>query len=627
MTLKTRAPEATGKRSGLMLRSKILSFLMVIELVTIAVFVLVVQPKLLSSVDRILVRETQQELETVADGLLPFLIQNQFAGIRENLNELRKRQPTWLRVELLGEDGRCFYPLRPEPLPEASNIERFAYPIHFHDVRLATITVDVDFTQDRADIQTLALTFLLTFVGVFTVAMLLIAVFLDVAVGRRARDLSLAADRLANRDYDAALPKAGTDELGDLVRSFASMRDAVRSYESSLHIARIEAEAANNAKGEFLATMSHEIRTPMNGVLGMAQLLLMPSVTKEERYEYTRAIINSGQTLLVILNDILDFSKIAAGKYELIPSVIEPRQIVEETTTLFYELGQSKGLKVVSAWRGPEGQGYLADPIRLRQMLSNLVSNAIKFTSQGFVRVEGNELERMGSVALLEFAVTDSGIGIPQDKQALLFNRFSQADSSTTRKYGGTGLGLSIVQSLAKLMGGSVGMESEVGKGSRFWFNIRVDILQEDEESRQIQHVAKKDEYVEAVDRLARHVLVVEDTLMNQKVIEAFLRKLGVRTDIVGNGQEAVDAIMQGMRPDLVLMDVQMPVMDGFQATQLIRQWEHWAGMPRLPIIALTAGAFEDDRGNCIQSGMDDFLAKPVDMGKLRTMLAKWSAN
>ncbi len=248
--------------------------------------------------------------------------------------------------------------------------------------------------------------------------------------------------------------------------------------------ARNAAEQANRAKSQFLATMSHEIRTPMNGILGMAQLLLMSSCSDQERCEFARTIVNSGQTLLALLNDVLDLSKVEAGKLDLVMAVFDPRQMVTESTAVFAEQARSKGLSLAASWRGPAGQRYRADPLRLRQMINNLVSNAIKFTAAGFVRLEANEVERDDGHVLLEFAVTDSGIGIAAEKESRLFKPFSQADSSTTREYGGTGLGLSIVYMLARLMGGDVGVDSELGRGSRFWFRIRAELVAAGEESR-----------------------------------------------------------------------------------------------------------------------------------------------
>jgi CheY-like chemotaxis protein len=368
--------------------------------------------------------------------------------------------------------------------------------------------------------------------------------------------------------------------------------------------------------------MSHEVRTPLNGILGMAQLLQSPELGQAERLEHARIILSSGQALLTVLGDILDFSKIEAGRLSLEATALQPALLMHDVQALFTDSAAIKGLDLQSHWQGPE-QAYLGDPHRLRQILSNLVGNAIKFTDVGHVHIQGCELTRHADgTAELEFAVEDSGMGIPEDKQQRLFQPFSQVDDSTTREYGGTGLGLSIVSSLAALMQGRVGVDSTPGAGSRFWFTVRLPVAQT-----QAQVGAPAAFSPAALDEgaaLSGRVLVAEDNLVNQMVIRSLLEKLGLQVDLVADGQQALDAVQQGHPAQVVLMDLHMPVLDGYAATAAIRQWEATRGQPRRPIIALTADAFEEDRQRCLAQGMDDFLSKPIELGTLHATLQRW---
>ena len=382
------------------------------------------------------------------------------------------------------------------------------------------------------------------------------------------------------------------------------------------------AQEANLAKCRFLATMSHEIRTPMNGILGMAQLLLMPNLQDSERRDFARTILSSGQTLLTLLNDILDLSKIESGKFQLDDTVFDPNALMREIKTLFAGSAQAKNLHLDYQWNGPTGQRYHSDAHRLRQMLSNLLGNAIKFTAQGRIRVEGTEIERNKDTVLLEFAITDTGIGIAADKLDVLFKPFSQADSSTTREFGGSGLGLSIVKNLAQAMGGTVGVASELGQGSRFWFQINARVVLAEQNSRLNARDGSAPPRTELA--LKGHVLVAEDNPVNAMVIGALLNKLGLTHSVSQDGQQAVDAIRRGDRADLILMDLHMPVMDGYQATQHIRQWEAEQSRAAVPIVALTADAFEEDHQHCLAVGMNDFLTKPIALQTLVQILSKW---
>ncbi len=450
-----------------------------------------------------------------------------------------------------------------------------------------------------------------------------------VAPLRQLRDVS--RNIAENSDLTIAIPHLGNDEVGQLASALEVMVHTIRDSEYSLESkvaqrteelrkSEAAAEAASLAKSRFLATMSHEIRTPMNGILGMAQLLLTPNLAEGERQDYTRTILTSGQTLMTLLNDILDLSKIEAGKFQTEISVFSPEQLMRETYLLFAGIAKNKGLQFEYIWHGPAQLRYRSDAIRLRQMIGNLVGNAIKFTAQGRVCIEAREIKKDASRVMLEFAVIDTGIGIEEEQQSLLFQPFSQADSSTTRQFGGTGLGLSIVHNLAKMLGGDTGVDSTPDRGSRFWFRIQVEPVGSGIDSRQADRTVKAN----APDRLAGRVLVVEDNPTNQKVTVELLHNLGLSATLVSDGQQAVDAVMGGDAADLILMDLQMPIMDGYAATEKIRQYEATKGWPRRPIVALTANAFENARKQCLSSGMDDFLAKPLVTDALVKVLGRW---
>jgi two-component system, sensor histidine kinase len=526
-------------------------------------------------------------------------------------------------------------PTRAPPVgtEEQSGVLRVVWPIHAGGVESGRICIvgSLDGLGPQV-VRKLAGTVFALFICLGA-SMLVLLRFLRATVEPILSLTRMARRVSATKTYALRASPGPNDEVGELVDAFNEMLVEIESRDGELKAhrnnleelveartreltaAKEKAEEAARLKSEFLANMSHEIRTPLNGVLGMTELALGTKLDATQA-EYLDTVKTSAETLMAVINDILDFSKIEAGRMAMECLPFSPHSVLASSVKTLSFLAAEKGIGF--RWNAGRSVPPLVsgDPVRLKQVLLNLLGNAVKFTNKGEVVVEANcYSDPSGGGEMLRFSVRDTGIGIPNSQLKAIFEPFRQADGSTTRQYGGTGLGLSISAKLVRLMEGEIGVNSEPGEGSCFWFTMPLRRPEREVTEPPVPAAASA-----AADE-PLHVLLAEDNVVNQRVATRLLQKMGHRVSLAANGAEAVE-LAQHEKVDVILMDIQMPVMSGFDATAHIRSWETGLGR-RTPIIALTAHAVKGDRERCLDAGMDDYITKPVQYDLLAAALRR----
>lgn len=568
-------------------------------------------------------KQTSKHLETLSESLIPFLVQNQTAGISETLDEISARNLDWKYIEVLSAYDERLYPITKEGFSslEKEGFVELSYLIELHGSKVGYISLVADPSMHLIRVNKNNYSLLLAFNFILFIFTVINVIYIDKVLVKKIMRLSEFARSLYKTDLTQDRQETYHDEISDLTSNLILMKKKIIEKEKRLEQALHSAELSNNSKSEFLANMSHEIRTPINGILGMAQVILHEDGDSNTRV-HTEDIRDSALSLLNITNDILDVSKIDAGKVEMELIEFDVNKLVKKIVAAneYVIINRPIDLKLVLP--NDDADLYVGDPGRIRQVLSNLINNAMKFTEKGCIHVRLTTSKIDEQHRNLHFEVEDSGIGLSEEGVKKLFKPFSQADSSTTRKYGGTGLGLSIVKGLIDQFGGHIEVESSVGKGAKFKFTIPLKRARAKSlNSCQGERQNEKTPYRPKCDFTGLKVLVVEDNLINQKVTAAFLTKINVLFDLASDGKEAVEKV-SAYQYDMVLMDCQMPTMDGYEATKIIRGLGGYA--KDVPIIAMTANAMKDDFDKCLKSGMSDYVKKPILFESFVKKLEEW---
>ncbi|MDX1780047.1 MAG: response regulator [Thalassovita sp.] len=564
-------------------------------------------------------REIHRQAEVIADGLTPFILSNQSAAIYENLNSIGQRHSDWYSIVLTRADQRQLYPMsRVEP-ETGANVISLSHDIVLRGDLWGRLEVHADLSAQIAQLHDE-----LRRLGVFTIVVVLISgatlgLFVDRLITRRLVKLADAADQLGSGNYEAELPRPGQDEVGRLTKSFSAMRSHIIENVSSLEAARREAENALKVKSQFLATMSHELRTPLNGIVPVAEMLMASDLDTGQRKD-VETIQKASKSLLHIVDDILDLTKLEEGRLEPRKKPFDIADLVTEVATMLQASAKSKGLELVSDIDVSVAGRYAGDGERIKQILVNLVGNAIKFTRSGTVTIRCRSLaEGQGHTRFL-FEVEDTGIGIAETDQNRVFERFEQAEGGLTRRFGGSGLGLSIAKNLVFALGGDIGLNSKLGDGSTFWFSLPLEKTDDAVAEPPIDAARPECSPAPAQHETCRplDILIADDNEINRSVTTLMLEKMGHNVIAVENGRDAFDKVAT-TDFDVVFMDVHMPDMDGLEATRRIRKLpSERAGTF---VVALTASVMEQDVLDCREAGMDDFLSKPLSSAAIAKSL------